>query len=355
MLEIAYTIQLNNFLLDAEFIMPESGITVLFGPSGSGKTTLLNLLCGFDQEGLTSRARFALNGKQYDDIQNKTRLKPWQRNIAYVFQDNRLFPHMTVQQNIEFGYQRRKSTLDLKDIVEKFKITELLQHYPSQLSGGQKQRVSMVRALLSNPELLILDEPLAALDFASRQELLPYIEAIHQELTIPVIYVSHDIKEVLRLADYLVVINQGKVVDQGDIADLCIKQPLLTQAEGASFILQGVVHKLYGEDKLAQVQCGGVPLLITGQDLKLGSQVRILIHAQDVSLCLTPPDDSSILNCVPVRVESVSENANGKLQVLAMLGEQKLVAMISHRSAKHLEIKPGRELFAQFKATAMIK
>ncbi len=354
MIEVSYKKQLKHFCLDVSFKMPDRGISVLFGPSGSGKTTLLNLIAGFNEEPY-EQARFALNGSIYDDAEQALSLKPWQRNIAYVFQDNRLFPHMTVQQNIDFGYERRNSQIDQDEIIRKFKIDKLLQHYPGQLSGGQKQRVAMVRALLSNPELLILDEPLAALDYQSRQELLPYIESIHQELTIPVIYVSHDIREVLRLADYIVVINQGRVIDQGNIEDLCISQPLLTQAEGASFILSGQVEKIHAEDKLIEVMCGNVPILITAEDLQAGDEIRMLIHAQDVSLCLTKPRDSSILNCVPVVINSLQQGANGKLQVHGMIGEQKLVAMISHRSAKHLEIEPGKELYAQFKATAMIK
>lgn len=356
MIDVSYQKILGDFKLDIKFSMPEQGITVLFGPSGSGKTSLLNLLAGLQREKtLTGHSHFALNQRAYDDSANGIYLKPWQRKIGYVFQDSRLFPNMTVQQNILFGHKRRQSQLETDDIIDRFRIRNLLEHYPSQLSGGQKQRVAMVRALLSNPELLILDEPLAALDYTSRQELLPFLENIHKELTIPIIYVSHDIKEVLRLADYIVLINQGRVVAQGDIAELCITQPLLTQAEGASFILQGVVKKIIGEDRLAQVQCNQVELLITGQTMQVGKSVRILIHARDVSLCLTPPHDSSILNCVPVTVEAIREDHNGKLQVLAELGGQTIVAMISHRSAKQLNVEPGRKMYAQFKATAMIK
>lgn len=355
MINIAYRKQLRDFTLDIELEMPETGITVLFGPSGSGKTSLLNMLAGLESEGNVEKARFQLNEQVYDNAEKDVCRKTWQRNIAYVFQDNRLFPHMTVRQNILFGYTRRNSAMDIDDIIGRFKIDRLLDHYPEQLSGGQKQRVALVRALASNPEMLILDEPMAALDYTSRQELLPYIESIHKELTIPVIYVSHDIKEVLRLADYIVLIDKGQVLAQGDIAELCLSQPLLTQQEGTSFILQGVVHKIVGEDKLVQVQCDGEDILITGQHMQLGKSVRILIHARDVSLCLTPPENSSILNCVPVIIQELREDSNGKLQVFARMANQTIVAMISHRSAKQLDISQGREMYAQFKATAMIK
>jgi len=354
-IKIAYKTSLNNFHLDVEFEIPNHGITVLFGPSGSGKSSVLNHIAGIDDQSDNKYSKLVLNNTVYDDSTKKIKLNPWQRKIAYVFQDNRLFSNMTVQKNIHFGHKRRKSTLDVNEVIEKFRIKDLLQHYPEQLSGGQKQRVSMVRALLSNPELLIMDEPLAALDYQSREELLPYIECIHKELTIPVIYVSHDIKEVLRLADYIVVMSQGKVIDKGELASLCISQPLLTQAEGASFILQGKVEKIFSDEKLMQISCENQSLFITGEDIKSGDDLRILIHAKDVSLCLTPPEDSSILNCIPVIVDSIKDKTNGKYEVTAKLGEQLIVAMISYRSAKALGLEEGKSVFAQFKATAMIK
>ncbi len=356
MIKIAYKKSYSNFLLDVEFEIPEQGISVIFGSSGSGKTSLLNLIAGLNEKSsIDDYARFQLKQDIYDDSANGINRKPWQRNIGYVFQDNRLFPNMTVEENILFGYERRKSQADPQSIIEKFKLAELLQQYPSQLSGGQKQRVAMARALLSNPEILILDEPLSALDYQARQELIPFIDKIQRELTIPILYVSHDIKEVLRLANYIVILDQGKVVDQGDIAELCINQPLLTQAEGASFIVEGIVHQLIGEDKLAKVQCDKTQLLITGQNMQPGKQVRILIHARDVSLCLSPPRDSSILNCIAVTIDSIKEDSNGKLLVIAVMGTQRIAAMISHRSARLLKVQPGKEMFAQFKATAMIK
>jgi len=370
-IQVSYKKQLNDFLLDVDFTMPDTGITVLFGPSGSGKTSVLNLIAGLDIAGLDiagiditgldeennhfqNTSNFILNNNIIDDSNKKIKLKPWLRNIAYVFQDHRLFPHLTVEDNILFGYKRRNCELRPKDLIETFKIGSLLSHTPAELSGGQKQRVAMVRALLSQPQLLILDEPLAALDYPSRQELLPYIEQVHKELAIPVIYVSHDIKEVLRLADYIVVMDKGKIIDQGDIANLCINQPLLTQQEGASFILEGRVSEIIEEDKLVKIDCGE-DILITAEKMPLEQNVRILIHARDVSLCLTPPVDSSILNCIAVSIEELQTDKNAKLRVLAKLGEQTIVAVISHRSAKLLNVVKGQKMYAQFKATALIK
>jgi len=354
MIRVSYKQQLNNFLLDVDFNLPDKGISVLFGPSGSGKTSVLNLIAGLSESDSLQRASLKINNNVIDDQANKIQLKPWLRNVAYVFQDHRLFSHLSVQENILFGYKRRDSELSPDDLIASFSISKLLEQYPAQLSGGQKQRVALVRALLSNPKLLILDEPLAALDYQSKQQLMPYIEEIHKALNIPIIYVSHDIKEVLRLADYIVVMDKGKIIDEGDIASLCIAQPLLTQQEGASFVLEGVVTKIIAEEKLVQINCGE-NILITAENMCLEQCVRVLIHARDVSLCLTPPKDSSILNCIAVCIDDVQSDKNGKLRVLAKLGEQTIVALISHRSAKLLNVEKGREMFAQFKATAMIK
>ena len=354
-IKVVYKKKLNEFTLSVNFSIPDKGITVLFGPSGAGKSSLLNLIAGLNTDGKVLESRFEINNKIYDDSQNKIKLKPWQRNIAYVFQDARLFPHMTVLQNILYGYKRRNSQISTDNIIEKFKIKTLLEFYPGELSGGQKQRVALVRALLSNPDLLILDEPMASLDYKSKQELLPYIECIHKELTIPVIHVSHDIKEVLRLADYIIIMQQGEVIDQGEIADLCINQPLLTEAEGASFILQGVVTDILEEDRLVGIQCEKDKILITDQNMQLNQRVRVLIHARDVSLCLSPPQDSSILNCLPITVRELEYDNQGKIKVLADMSGQTIVSMISHRSARKLQVEKGREMYAQFKATALIK
>jgi molybdate transport system ATP-binding protein len=353
--QLSYKKQLNNFELDVAFTMPDKGITVLFGPSGSGKTSVLNLIAGFDDTNDNLiESKLLLNNKTLDNSDKKVKLKPWLRNIAYVFQDHRLFPHLTVKENILYGFKRRKSKLNPDELIETFKLSALLSHLPTHLSGGQKQRVAMVRALLSKPELLILDEPLAALDYQSRQELMPYIEWFHKQLSIPVIYVSHDIKEVLRLADYIVVMDKGKIIDQGYIGELCVSQPLLTQQEGASFILQGEVSEIISEDKLVQIDCGE-NILITAENMQLKQTVRVLIHARDVSLCLSPPEESSILNCIPIIIVELQQDSNGKLRVIAKIAQQTIVALISHRSARQLKVEKGQKMYAQFKATAMIK
>jgi len=352
---IHYKKNTGDFLLDARFNLQQNGITVLFGPSGSGKSMLLNCIAGIEPADL---AICYINNATYDHSKSCIHLQSHARHIGYVFQDSRLFPHMNVLKNLQYGHKRvtgNNSYITLADITERFALNSLLDRFPHQLSGGQKQRVALARALLSCPKLLLLDEPLSALDHAAKQELLPYIENIQRDLTIPVIYVTHDLQEVLRLADHVLVINNGIIIDQGNLADLCITQPLLTQDEGKSFILQGNVSQVDEKQCISTVLCGDQPILISGPPLAAKQPVRILVHARDVSLCLTHSHDSSILNILAVTVNRISLPENGKQIVECLLGDIPVLALLSIRSVNKLELKPGKQIYAQFKATAMVK
>ncbi len=355
MLDIRYKKSFGNFVLDADFSMPDRGITILFGPSGCGKSTLLNCIAGLEK---ADDAYFKLNDAIYDDSNKQYKTACHDRRIGYVFQDSRLFPHMNVSDNLYYGYKRLDDTqqlLKFEQVIEKFSLTDLLEKFPHQLSGGQKQRVALGRALLSNPKLLILDEPMSALDHAAKQELLPYIECIHQELTIPIIYVSHDLTEVLQLGDYILVINEGKIIDHGDLVDLCVSQPLLTQTEGASFILHGSVSDVDKNHHISTVHCEGYDVLLSGNLLEPQQDVRILVHAKDVSISLEHAGDSSILNILPVTINHIHEPKNGKHLVECLLNETRILAMISIRSVLNLGLERGKRVFAQFKATAMVR
>lgn len=354
-IQVRYKTCLGQFDFDAEFSIPEQGISILFGPSGSGKTTLLNCLAGLQQ---ADEAYFSFRQQRFDDSQNNIRLSAQQRRIGYVFQDTRLFPHVTVQQNLDYGYQRNDQTQAIAqydELIDIFSLKDLLQHYPHQLSGGQKQRVALARALLANPRLLILDEPLSALDRNAKQELMPYLESIHNRFTLPVIYVSHDIREVLRLGDYILLMDNGRIIDHGDLIDLCVTQPMLTQDEGASFILSGRVQRLDEAQGISTVNCNQHDLHISGRLLPLNQEVRILIHAQDVSLTLSRASDSSILNIVPARVQTIHPAVNGKHLVACDMDGTTILAMISVRSVANLGLIAGKQVFAQFKATAMVR
>jgi len=352
---IHYKKTTGNFSLDARFTFNQTGITVLFGPSGSGKSMLLNCIAGLE------RADFSvcnIGNKTFDHSKDRIHLPSSARRIGYVFQDSRLFPHMNIYNNIQYGYRRltdKTTLIKLDDLIDRFALISLLDLYPHQLSGGQKQRVALARAILCNPELLLLDEPMSALDYTSKQELLPYLESIHQDLTIPVIYVSHDLQEVLRLGDQIVVINDGKIIDQGDLVDLCVSQPLLTQAEGKSFILQGTVSHNDIEQNISTVLCNDHNILISGPLLPMDQSVRILVHAKDVSLSLSNNSDTSILNILPVTINKIHIPENGKQLVECLLSTKPILTLLSIRSVSKLELKPGKKVYAQFKATAMIK
>ncbi|HEY9050534.1 MAG TPA: molybdenum ABC transporter ATP-binding protein [Gammaproteobacteria bacterium] len=354
-IKASYQKRMGDFALDAEFEVPHHGITILFGPSGSGKSTLLNCIAGLEK---SDHSYCSINGQIFDHSSRKIHLPCRQRRIGYVFQDSRLFPHLTVQKNLEFADKRatkRQEQISLETITEKFSLSNLLEHYPHQLSGGQKQRVALARALLSNPQLLILDEPLSALDQAAKQELLPYLESIHKELTIPVIYVSHDLPEVLQLGDYMLVMDQGRVIDHGNLVDLCVTQPLLTHAEGASFILQGSVMSTDGKHCISTVQCKDHQLIISGKLLTAGQQVRILVHAKDVSISLSHAKDSSILNIIPAKIYKVHAPNNGKKLVECVTGSTHMLAMLSIRSVENLKLFKDAEVFVQIKATAIVR
>lgn len=354
-MEIDYKKSFPNFKLECKVEIPDQGITVLFGPSGSGKSTLLNCIAGLE---LADHARFKLNGQLVDDSRLGIRLAVHMRRIGYVFQDNCLFPHMSVRDNLLYGYRRKKpikQVVHFETVVDSFSLQDLLSMYPSQLSGGQKQRVALGRALLCQPQLLILDEPMSALDNASKRDLYPFLEKIHSLLTIPVIYVSHNIREILRLGDHLVLMRDGSVIACGDLVELCVTQPILTEHEGISFILQGIVNAVDRDQHISSVDCDGVNVMVSGTLLEVDQDVRILVHAKDVSLSLSQSTDSSILNILPVTVDKVNSQCDGKHLVECRLGNTRILSLISIRSLQKLEICQGLKLFAQFKATALVR
>ena len=354
-IQIHYKKSFDGFTLNCEFTMPETGVTILFGPSGSGKTTLLNCIAGLES---ADHAAFKISDAAIDDSSANRRLAAHKRRIGYVFQDSRLFPHMNIVKNLQYGYQRAitpKQVTTFDEVVERFKLKGLLERYPHQLSGGEKQRVALARALLSNPRMLILDEPMSALDHTAKQELIPFLHYLHKELTIPVIYVSHDLKEVLQLGDYMLVMNEGQIIDAGDLVDLCVTQPLLTQTEGASFILNGTVVGLDKEHFISTVNCSGHLIHLSGTLLELNQKVRVLIHAKDVSLNLQQAQESSILNILPVAINKIHDAVNGKHLVECLLNKTMVLTLLSMRSVQNLALKPGIKVFAQFKATAMVR
>ncbi len=351
----------DDFTLDATFCVPSHGITALFGPSGCGKTTLLRTIAGLEKE---ARGRFVIGDTVWQD---ETHCLPThQRELGYVFQEASLFEHLSVQQNLEYGFKRlpkEKQHFDFDHAVTLLDLAALLPRQPARLSGGERQRVAIARALLSSPQLLLMDEPLAALDQQRKQEILPFFARLHNELDIPILYVSHATDEVARLADYLVLLNDGRVHASGPIAEMltCADLPLAHDHDAAA-IIDATVSGHETPFNLAQLTFPGgqfsVPYAGLSNGLPVGQNVRLRVLARDVSLTLEQQTGTSILNIVPVTITALSEEntLQSPAQLLVQLDANgvPLLARITRKSAAALALKPGKPVFAQIKAIALL-
>lgn len=357
MIQADFQLQRGNFLLDVTLRLPSSGVTALFGRSGSGKTTLLRCMAGLEYQ-LGGRMVFQDQSWQ----NNKTFLPVYQRPLGYVFQEASLFPHLKVKDNLLYGYQRipaNQQKLQPDQVTELLGISELLQRYPDQLSGGQRQRVAIGRALLTSPQLLLMDEPMASLDATSKAEILPFLERLRDELDIPIVYVSHAIEEVTRLADHLVLLDQGQVVAQGELQTLLTDPALpFMQTESASSVLRAEVLCTDAGDGLTELRLEHQTMLISRCGLQKGQATRVRILARDVVLALTPPDDISLLNCLETQVLDIQPdiglNPNpSQVLVRLQLGQQTLLARISKRSAERMALKKDQGVYALIKGVAV--
>lgn len=355
MIQVDFQLQRGDFELDVALRLPSSGVTALFGRSGSGKTTLLRCMAGLEcQRG----GRMVFQG---DVWQNSQGFWPvHQRPLGYVFQEASLFPHLKVANNLLYGYRRiavSQQKLQPEQVIDLLGIGELLQRYPDQLSGGQRQRVAIGRALLTSPQLLLMDEPMASLDATSKAEILPFVERLRDELDIPIIYVSHFIEEVTRLADHLVLLDQGQVVAQGDLQSLLTDPELpFSQTEMASSVLQAKVVGADVGDGLSELQLEHQSMLISRCGLQTGQATRVRILARDVVLALTRPNDISLLNSLQTRVLDIQPDSHfsaSQVLVRLQLGQQTLLARISKRSAQRLQLQPGLMVHALIKGIAV--
>jgi molybdate transport system ATP-binding protein len=355
MLEIAVEKRLGSFSFAAEAALPASGVLALFGRSGAGKTTLVNMLAGLLRP---DTGRIAISGRALFDSTAGIDLPPERRRIGYVFQEGRLFPHLSVRTNLLYGHRRipaEERTVKLPEIVELLGIGHLLARRSANLSGGEKQRVAIGRALLSNPRLLLLDEPLAALDAARKAEILPFIERLRDEIGLPVVYVSHDPAEVLRLADNILLLEQGRVAAQGPVSEVFSRPELqqLVGAEEAGAVLTATVteHDAYGLSRLAFGEGGR--LIVPRIAAAIGSTIRLRIRARDVSLARRKPVEISVLNNLPARIVALHP-ANGPYRDVEMLSAgAPLWARITARSAEELRLSVGEEIYALVKAVSV--
>lgn len=353
-IEARFNAQLGAFTLDVDLQLPGRGVIALFGHSGSGKTTLLRSIAGLEK----FSGRLIVNGEAWQD---ESRFLPIHRRpLGYVFQEASLFPHLSVKKNLTFGLQRipaQEQQLELEQVVEWLGVAHLLDRRPQRLSGGERQRVAIARALLTSPRLLLMDEPLSALDERSKQEILPYLERLHDELSIPVIYVSHSTDEVARLADYLVLMERGRVLAAGPIAEVMTRLDLsIAREDEAESILETVVQAHQPEFHLTQLTTAGGTVHTRLIDSPPGTRQRVRIHARDVSIALNPQSDSSILNVLPARVLEIASMTEWQMLVRLGLGPDAaipLLARITRKSCAQLGLEPGREVFAQVKSVAL--
>ena len=349
----------GDFTLDVDLQLPGRGVSALFGHSGSGKTSCLRCLAGLER---ASSAYIEVNGEVWEDSAQGYFLAPHKRPVGYVFQEASLFPHLSVRGNLEFGWRRIASAerkVSLEHACDLLGIAPLLERRPSTLSGGEAQRVGIARALLSSPRLLLMDEPLAALDAPRKREILPYLERLHDELDIPVVYVSHAQDEVARLADHLVLLEQGQALASGPIGETLARLDLpLAQGEDAGVVLEGVVvgHDPHYElFDLRLTGNDGPRLRIAHPALVVGTTLRLKVQARDVSLALAADSASSILNRLPVQVREwrSTDNPAHVLVSLDAAGNT-LLARITRYSADQLDLHPGQALWAQIKSVALL-
>ena len=342
----------GNFKLALNSEIPGEGVTAIYGPSGSGKSTLLDCIAGLRQP---DRGEIHFGGQCW--FSGNCSIPPWQRRIGYVFQDARLFPHLSVADNLDYAARRARGTppMALKQLQQTLGLTDLLPHRPATLSAGQKQRVAIGRALLSAPQLLLLDEPLANLDQQASADCLGLLQQIANKLELPMLYVSHDIEEVSQLADHLLLLEDGELKDQGSLLALSSRlDSRLAHEEQAAALLLGTIQAQDDAFSLTEISVEGQTLYVNHLQQPVGSPRRLRIPARDVSICRSRPEDSSILNILPVTLEEVENCRGASLLLRLRLGQQHLLARITRKSADRLALQTGDKVFAQIKSVALL-
>lgn len=349
-----FFLQWPGFTLDADLQIPGRGVTALFGHSGSGKTTLLRCIAGLERapEGV-----LMVNGDVWQDKNNW--LPTYQRPLGYVFQEASLFPHLTVLGNLRYGQIRSKTAASagLDQAIDLLGIAPLLARKPNTLSGGERQRVAIARALAVNPKILLMDEPLAALDLKRKQEILPYLERLHDQLEIPVIYVSHAPDEVARLADFLVAMENGKVLTAGPLGETLARLDLPIQlGEDRGVIIEATLGAIDNHWHLARADFAGGSLWTSDRKIPLGQHLRLRVLARDVSLAISQPTRSSIQNILQGRIESMMDDDNpGLALVRVTVGQSFFLARVTQRSVADLALAVGQDVWLQVKSVALME
>jgi molybdate transport system ATP-binding protein len=359
MIEATLRLPRRDFALDVQLTLPGRGITALFGPSGCGKTTVLRALAGLER----AAGRVALGSEVWQDDANGTFVATHRRPLGYVIQEAALFDHLDVRRNLDYG--RRRSAdgqrIALDTVVDLLGIAPLMGRRPATLSGGERQRVAIARALATGPRLLLMDEPLAALDAPRKAEILPYLERLHRELALPVVYVTHAMDEVARLADHLVLLDQGRVLAAGPLAELLARTDLpLSRQDDAGVVIEADVAEYDRAYGLIRIGFAGGALWLGEATAALGERVRARVLARDVSVTRQRPARTSVINVLPVVLEGLHVDRSTVLLRLA-LGKDatapcavRLLARITRKSCDALALRPGDALYAQIKGVALI-
>ncbi len=352
-IEARFRLERGTFTLDIDLTLPETGITALFGPSGCGKTTLLRVIAGLEKP----RAGYLRIGAgTWQDDEHF--LPPHKRAVGYVFQEPSLFPHMSVRENIAYGLERvprNERRISLSRAVELMDIGHLLDRRPQGLSGGEAQRVAIARALAVNPVLLLMDEPLAALDSSRKHGILPLLNALQRELSLPVLYVSHARDEIARIADHLVLMKDGRIRASGALNDLFTRLDLdLARGPETESVIEATVTGYDSDYALSYLDFPGGRFAIAGNALPPGQRMRLQVPARDVSLTLERQHGTSILNIFPATVDDMQPDGPAQMTVRLLIGPVPVLARVTRKSATELGLSRGMNVHAQIKSVALL-
>jgi molybdate transport system ATP-binding protein len=354
-LEVRLRLERGAYTLDAQFTTPTPGVTALFGRSGAGKTTLIHLLAGLLQ---ADSGSIALEGEKLFDSELQVNVPAHRRHVGCVFQDLRLFPHLDVSGNLHYGLRRagpRATRITLERIVALLDLGALLGRRTWQLSGGERQRVALGRALLAQPRLLLLDEPLAAIDAAKRNEVLPYFERLRDELALPIVLVTHNFEDVVRLATHVVLLDAGRVLAQGTLPAVSLVPELsvLLGTEGVGAVIEGRVESIDEISGLATVGAGRGRLLVPGSGLQPGGKLRLQLLARDLILATAPPVGLSVRNQLQGVITDIKPDAPHNVMVSLNAGGLALLARVTTAAALDLQLRVGQQLWVLIKAVSL--
>lgn len=354
-IHVCFATSFGDFSLDVDLALPGKGVSVIFGPSGCGKTTLLRCIAGLQE----ANGTLSVAGNVWQDAQ-KT-LPVHERSLAYVFQETSLFPHMSVRRNLLYGYRRipkEQRIIEPEQAVHWLGLGDMLNRMPDRLSGGERQRAAIARALLASPSLLLLDEPLSALDRTSKRDILPYLERLRDELAIPILYVTHSTDEMARLADHLVIMNKGTVAANGPLAETLARIDLAVLSEdNAGVIIDAKIGARDAQWHLCRADFEGGSLWLRDlPDAATGLPIRLRVMASDVSIALQRHENQSIQNLLPATVSELAAESHPAMTMVKLTaGPTLLLARLTSRSASQLQLRPGLPVWLQIKSVAIVE